>query len=173
MASASSSRIERVAGGAMILARVVLVLANRGGHLPALTRDTLTIALLTVAMLVACGLIVVYLRRKARRIKPVADQWQALAVMGELCAHGWQAEITLYGWGAPVPADAPASRVPLVELEWKQFDEESGRVAVARRVWAPSISEALQSMVEDRRTDVALEEIERSVGEEEDAWWEE
>jgi len=33
--------------------------------------------------------------------------------------------------------------------------------------------EALQSRVEDRRTDVALEEIERSVGKGEDAWWEE
>lgn len=40
---------------------------------------------------------------------------------------------------------------------------------MARRVWAPTIGEALQSMVEDRRTDLALERIER---EEEDAWWE-
>ena len=155
----------------MIVARVVLVLANRGGHLPALTRDTLTIALLTVAMLAACGLIVVYLRRKARRIKPVADQWQALAVMGELCPHGWQAQITLYGWGAPVPEDAPPSRVPLVELEWKQFAEETGQIAVARRVWAPTIGEALQSMVDDRRTDIALEQIEREAAEDGDPWW--
>jgi hypothetical protein len=101
----------------------------------------------------------------------VSDEWQALAVMGELCPHGWQAQITLYGWGAPVPDDAPPSRVPLIELEWKQFDEEPGRVAVARRVWAPTIGEALQLMVEDRRTDVALEQIEHAADEDGDVWW--
>jgi hypothetical protein len=156
------------AGGVFVLASGV-----QGGDARAPGYETFLLALVIAAMTVGCVLIAFYLRRRYRRPKPVGNEWQALAVMGELCAHGWQAEITLYGWGAPVPADAPASRVPLVELEWKQFDEESGRVAVARRVWAPSISEALQSMVEDRRTDVALEEIERSVGEEEDAWWEE
>jgi hypothetical protein len=156
------------AGGVFVLASGV-----QGGDARAPGHETFLLALVIAAMTVGCVLIAIYLRRRYRRPKPVGNEWQALAVMGELCAHGWQAEITLYGWGAPVPADAPASRVPLVELEWKQFDEESGRVAVARRVWAPSISEALQSMVEDRRTDVALEEIERSVGEEEDAWWEE
>jgi hypothetical protein len=156
------------AGGVFVLASGV-----QGGDARAPGYETFLLALEIAAMTVGCVLIAIYLRRRYRRPKPVGNEWQALAVMGELCAHGWQAEITLYGWGAPVPADAPASRVPLVELEWKQFDEESGRVAVARRVWAPTISEALQSMVEDRRTDVALEEIERSVGEEEDAWWEE
>ncbi|MGD0454432.1 MAG: hypothetical protein ABSB69_12605 [Solirubrobacteraceae bacterium] len=157
----------------MIAAFGGFVLANRGGHLPALPGDTLIIALLIAALAVACALIFIYLRRNYRRTKPVADQWQALAVMGELCPHGWQAQITLYGWGAPVPDDAPPSRVPLVELEWKQFDEESGRVAVARRVWAPTIGEALQSMVEDRRTDVALEQIEQAAAEDGDVWWSE
>jgi hypothetical protein len=155
----------------MIASRIGFVLANRGGHLPALPHDTVTIALLIAAMLLGCGLIVFYLRRKSRRAAPVADQWQALAVMGELCPHGWQAQITLYGWGAPVPEDAPPSRVPLVELEWKQFAEESGQIAVARRVWAPTIGEALQSMVEDRRTDIALEQIEQAAAEDGDPWW--
>jgi hypothetical protein len=122
-------------------------------------------------MTAACVLIGIYLRRRQRRPKPVADQWQALAVMGELCPHGWQAQITLYGWGAPVPDDAPPSRVPLVELEWKQFDEEPGRVAVVRRVWAPTIDAALQSMVDDRRTDIVLEQIERDADADEDVWW--
>jgi hypothetical protein len=149
------------------------VLANRGGHLPALTRDTVTIAVLVVLFAGACGLIFVHLRRRYRRAKPVADQWQALAVMGELCPHGWQAQITLYGWGAPVPEDAPPSRVPLVELEWKQFASESGQVAVARRVWAPTIGEALQSMVDDRRTDITLEEIEQAAAEDGEQWWNE
>jgi hypothetical protein len=157
----------------MSAAGVVFVLASgvQGGHEEAPGYETLLLVLFIAAMTAACALIAVYLRRRYRRPKPVADQWQAMAVMGELCAHGWQAQITLYGWGAPVPADAPPSRVPLVELEWKQFEEESGHVAVARRVWAPTIGEALQTMVEDRRTDVALEQIEQAVADEDDAWW--
>jgi hypothetical protein len=151
---------------------VALVFASyRGGSTYAPLYETFVIVPLIAVMTGACVLIGIYLRRRHRRPKPVADQWQALAVMGELCPHGWQAQITLYGWGAPVPEDAPPSRVPLVELEWKQFDEEPGRVAVARRVWAPTIGEALQSMVEDRRTDIALEEIERTADADEDAWW--
>jgi hypothetical protein len=148
-----------------------LVLASGiqgGGPHPPPAHDTLLIVLLIIAMGVGCTMIGVYLRRRYRRPKPVADQWQAMAVMGELCPHGWQAQITLYGWGAPVPDDAPPSRVPLAELEWKQFDEEPGRVAVARRVWAPSIGEALQSMVDDRRTDFTLEQIER--GQDNEGW---
>ena len=104
--------------------------------------------------------------------KAANDQWQALAVMGELCPYGWQAQITVYGWGAPVPADAPPARVPLIELEWEQFEEESGRIAVARRVWAPTIGQALQTMVEDRQTDLTLEQIEQAAAED-DLWWSE
>jgi carbohydrate-binding DOMON domain-containing protein len=141
----------------------------QGGHLSASGHETLLIALVIVAMVAASVLIYVYLRRRDRRPKPVADQWQALAVMGELCPDGWQAQITLSGWGAPVPADAPPSHVPLVELEWKQFDEESNRVLVARRVWAPTIADALQTMVEDRLTDLRFEQIEQAAAEE-DVW---
>ena len=50
----------------------------------------------------------------------------------------------------------------LVELEWKQFDDEAGEVVVARRAWASSIGEALRRMVEDRQTDIALEQIEQA-----------
>ncbi len=71
-----------------------------------------------------------------------------------------------------MPADAPASRVPLVELEWSQYDEQTGQVAVARRVWAPSIAEALQVMVEDRRTDLSLEQIEQEAREGDGFEWE-
>lgn len=142
----------------------------QGGH--AVAHDNLWVALVVVALALGCAAIALYLRHRDRRPKPVRDQWQALAVMGELCPHGWQAHITLYGWGAPVPADAPAWRVPLVELEWKQFDEEPGRIAVARRVWAPTIEEALQTMVNDRHTDITLEQIEQSLAEDEDAWGE-
>jgi len=147
-----------------------VIASYRGGSTYAPLYETFVIVPLIAAMTLACVVIAIYLRRRHRRPKPVADQWQALAVMGELCAHGWQAQITLYGWGAPVPADAPPSRVPQVELEWKQFDDESGRVAVARRIWAPTIGEALQTMVEDRRTDVTLEQIEQAMADEEERW---
>lgn len=152
-----------------------LVIASgvQGGHAPAPAYETLIIGLLVAAMALASVFIFIHLRRRHRRSKPVNDQWQALAVMGELCPDGWQAEITLYGWGAPVPADAPPSRVPLIELEWKQFEQDSGRIAVARRVWAPTIGEALQTMVEDRRTDLTLEQIEQAAADDEDLWWSE
>jgi len=149
-----------------------LVIASyRGGSTYAPLYETFVIVPLIAAMTLVCVLIVFYLRRRYLRPRPVGDQWQALAVMGELCPHGWQAEITLYGWGAPVPEDAPPSRVPLIELEWKQFDEEAGRIAVARRVWAPTIGEALQMMVDDRRTDVTLEQIEQAAVEDDDVSW--
>jgi hypothetical protein len=170
-ASAFSRRTGWGAGDAMSAVGRGLPVASgvQGGHAPA--TDTLQVMLVIVALALGSLLIALYLRRRQRRHKPVADQWQALAVMGELCPHGWQAQITLYGWGAPVPADAPPARVPLVELEWKQFDEESGRVAVTRRVWAPTIGEALQSMVEDRWTDVTLEQIEQAAEDEGDPRW--
>jgi hypothetical protein len=136
--------------------------ATAGGHVPAAWPDTVLIAVAIGALTVACVFIVRYLRRSARRPKQVADQWQALAVMGELCPHGWQAEITLYGWGAPVPEDAPPSRVPQVELTWMEFEADSARVAVARRLWAPTIEQALQTMVDARRTDLTLEQIEQA-----------
>jgi hypothetical protein len=141
-----------------------------GGHPPA-AHDTVVVLLVIALMAVICVPIALYIRRRSLRAKPVSDQWQALAVMGELCPHGWQAQITLYGWGAPIPDDAPPARAPLVELEWKQFAEEPGRVAVARRVWAPTIEGALQVMVDDRRTDLALEQIEQAAEQDDDLLW--
>jgi hypothetical protein len=156
---------------AMISPAAAFVMASyRGGNRSAPGYETLVIGAAIVVMALACVPIFIYLRRRYRRPRPVGNQWQALAVMGELCAHSWQAQITLYGWGAPVPPEAPPSRVPLVELEWKQFEEDSDRVAVARRVWAPTIEQALQMMVEDRRTDITFEQIEEAVAEEEDGW---
>jgi hypothetical protein len=153
-------------GGGLVMAS-----GEQGGHAHAPGLEMLLIALAIAVMAGVSVLIFIHLRRRDRRPKPVTNEWQALALMGELCPHGWQAHITLYGWGAPVPADVPPSHVPLVELEWKQFDEEAGRVAVVRRVWATTISEALQSMVDDRRTDVTLEQIEQAVAGEDDLWW--
>jgi hypothetical protein len=140
-----------------------------GGHFQAPGYETVLVALVVVALLAACVLIAISLGRHHPPPKPIANQWQALAVMGELCPHGWQAQITLYGWGAPVPADAPPSRVPPVELEWKQFDEEPRGVEAARRLWAPTIGEALQAMVDARRTDITFEQLERALAEADDA----
>jgi hypothetical protein len=172
LASAFSERLGWASRQAVNVTGAISLLASyRGGSTYAPAYETLVIVPLIVVMGVAALVIAVYVRRRHRQPKPVADQWQALAVMGELCPHGWQAQITLYGWGAPVPPDAPSSRVPLVELEWKQFEEESGRVAVARRAWASTIAEALQMMVEDRRTDLALEQIEQAAAEDGETWW--
>lgn len=151
-----------------VAARLV-VASYRGGSTYAPLYETFVIVPLIVAMMVACVLISIHLRRRDRRPKPVTDQWQALAVMGDLCPHGWQAHITLRGRDAPEPADSPPSPVPLVELEWKEFDEQPGEVVVARRVWAPTIGEALQMMADDRRTDITLEQIEQTLGETEEA----
>ncbi|MGP0101839.1 MAG: hypothetical protein ACLPUT_09515 [Solirubrobacteraceae bacterium] len=153
------------------LAGIALASGVQGGHARAPFYETFVIALVITLMALAVAQIATYLRRRHLRPKPVTDEWQALAVMGELCPDGWQAKLTLYGWGAPVPDDAPPARVPPVELEWKQFDEEPGHVVVERRVWAPTIEAALQTMVDDRRTDLTLEQIERAADEDEDVRW--
>jgi len=138
--------------------------AFRWGSSSAPLLETVVIVSVIAALAVACALIFRHQRRRARP-KRVVDQWQALAVMGELCPHGWRAQITVYGSGAPLPADAPAARVPPVELEWTRFDARSRQVAVPRRRWASTIRGALQAMVEDRRTDLTLEQIERATEE--------
>jgi len=129
----------------------------RWGSSSAPSQETLVIVLAIAAMALACALLLVRsLRRRARRPPPVRDQWRALAVMGELCPRGWQARIRLYGGTAPMPADAPRSAVPLVELEWRGFDGRSQGVEQARRLWAPTIERALEMMAEERRADVAI-----------------
>jgi hypothetical protein len=148
-----------------------VIASYRGGSTYAPLYETFVIVPLIALMAAGCVLIAIHLSRRQRRPKPVADQWQALAVMGELCPHGWQAQIKLYGSGAPVPEDAPPARRPLIELEWKQFDEDAEQVLVARRLWARSIGGALQTMVDDRRTDLTLEQIEREAASDGDLWW--
>jgi LPXTG-motif cell wall-anchored protein len=147
----------------------VLASGVQGGHAKA--TDTVLVALVIAGLALVGGGLVFFFQRRPRRPRPVTDQWGALAVMGELCPYGWDAQISLYGRGAPMPDDAPPARVPLVALEWKQYDEEPGRVVVARRVWAPTIDLALQSMVDDRRTDIALEQIERAADSDGELGW--
>jgi hypothetical protein len=147
-----------------------IVEGYRWGSNSAPWHETLAIMLAVVAMAIACVLIFRRLRRRERQRKRVVDQWQTLAVMGELCPRGWQAQITLYGDGAPVPLDAPAARAPLVELEWQQFDGEPRQVITARHAWARTIGGALQMMVDDRCTDLDLEQLGHAGGEERGIW---
>jgi len=135
----------------------------RWGSTSAPWLETVVIMLAIAVVAAACVLVfIIGQRRRDRRPKPVADQWRALAVMGELCPHGWQARITLSGCDAPQPAETPPSGAPQVALEWKQYAEKSAQVVMARRVQAPSIGQALQAMVDDRRTDITLEQIEQA-----------
>lgn len=87
---------------------------------------------------------------------------RARATMSELCPHGWRAQITLF---ADVDPDdhrplTPDGRRAQVALDWTELYDGS-RPAVMRRVWAGSVTEALEAMVADRRTDETLEQIER------------
>jgi hypothetical protein len=87
---------------------------------------------------------------------------RARAMMSELCPSGWRASITLCGDGAAAPDDAPAGERSRVCLDWSEMRDEQ-TPAVTRRVWAPTLAEALEAMVMDRRTDETLEAIERTV----------
>jgi hypothetical protein len=106
-------------------------------------------------MLWGLGLLVPRVRRtmrvwrsERRRLQAVANaELRARTLMSELCPHGWRAQITM----------SEGSRVA---LDWAELEDESGHPAVLRRVWAPSIVEALEAMVADRRTDETLEQIE-------------
>jgi hypothetical protein len=69
--------------------------------------------------------------------------------MDELCPHGWRAQLTL--------TDPERGTV---QLEWTEFEDAFHETGVARRLTAPSIHEALEAMVADRRTDVTLQDIE-------------
>jgi len=137
-----------------------VVASYRGGSTYAPLYETFVIVPLIAALAIACVFAFRHLRRRDRRPRRVADQWQALAAMDELCPHGWQAHISLRA--ASERGDAGGPGAPPVELEWTQFDEAGKRVLVARRVSAPAIAEALQWMVADRETDIALERAERA-----------
>jgi hypothetical protein len=83
------------------------------------------------------------------------------ALMSELCPHGWRAQITMFGESDELPPGAPKDRRARVALDWAEIEDETGDVAVVRRVWAASVAEALEAMVADRRMDETLEQIER------------
>jgi hypothetical protein len=161
----------------MLAALFGIVFGVQGGlhttHAPILSEgDVLALIGLVVIGVITGGLARVLLVRRSRRpAPPPRDEWAARAAMEDLCGSGWQAQITLYGWGAPVPDDAPAARRPMVSLDYTEYRSRGSEdVAVVRRIWAPSIGAALEAMVDARRTDAALEEIERAATAEGDPW---
>jgi hypothetical protein len=97
------------------------------------------------------------LRRRRVRAEAGAER-RSRVMMSELCPHGWRAELTLYE-GRTV-TDLGESVRGAVALDWYELQAGGVEPAVMRRVWAPSVAEALEAMVADRRTDLALEQIE-------------
>ncbi len=57
-----------------------------------------------------------------------------------------------------------------MELEWQQFDGEPRQAIAARHAWARSIGGALQMMVDDRCTDLDLEQLEHAGGKDRGVW---
>jgi hypothetical protein len=142
-------------------------------HGPGPSVATIGLIALVVCVPVVAAIMIVVLagwsrtlmrRRRARRGELRAAnhfEGRARALMGELCPHGWRAQITLFSSDDELPPDAPVGPRSRVALDWAEIDDEFGHVAVIRRVWAPTIAEALDAMVVDRRMDEALEQIER------------
>jgi hypothetical protein len=100
-------------------------------------------------------------RGRRRQLRAAANaERRARALMSELCPYGWRAQISLFeSADQQLPEGAQGAR-DKVALDWTELRDESGRPAVMRRVWAPTIGEALDAMVADRRTDETLEQIE-------------
>ena len=122
------------------------------------------------ATLLACALltatVLLLSRYKQRRDTTVLREWRARQRMQELCPDGWAARIILYGDGAPKPDDAPQADGRNVCVEWTEYEHDAAghtEVAVARRMWARTITGALRGMVADRELDVELEKIEQEV----------
>jgi hypothetical protein len=97
-----------------------------------------------------------------RRFRMAANgEGRTRGMMDELCPHGWRAEITLFGAAEELPGDHRRDHRCRVALDWTEFDHDSGRPAVVRRVWARTVGKALDAMVTDRLTDETLQQIEQ------------
>jgi hypothetical protein len=123
------------------------------------------VAATALACLLLTATILLLTKFRRRRDAMVVREWQAREQMQKLCPDGWSARIVLYGDGAPLPDDAPAGERNVC-VEWAEYESDpAGRpeVAVARRMWARTITGALRGMLADRQLDVELEKIERKV----------
>ena len=125
---------------------------------------------IVAATVLACALltatVLLLSRYKRRREALVLRERGARERMQELCPDGWAARIMLYGDGAPLPDDAPSAGDRNVCVEWTEYEHDAAGhtdVAVARRMWARTITGALRGMLADRELDVELEKIERKV----------
>jgi hypothetical protein len=135
---------------------------QKGGGL-GVSIEILGVTLLACALLTATVLLLS--RYKRRRDAMLLREARARARMQELCPDGWSARIMLYGDGAPLPDDAPSGERKVC-VEWTEFEHDAAGhtdVAVARRMWARTITGALRGMLADRELDVELEKIERKV----------
>jgi hypothetical protein len=121
-----------------------------------------------LACLILTATVLLLSRHRKRRDALIVRERAAREQMQELCPNGWTARIVVYGEGAPMPDDVPSSDRQVC-VEWAEYEPDSAghnQVAVARRMWAKTISGALRGIVADRQLDHELEEIERSVAEE-------
>ena len=108
--------------------------------------------------------------RRRRRRAAWSAELRARAMMDELCPHGWRAQIILLGASDQLPGEAPGARRDRVSLDWIAFEADRSSGGVVRRVSAPTINEALEAMVADRRTDETLERIEQAALADGDNW---
>ena len=108
--------------------------------------------------------------RRRRRHAAINAEQRARAQMSELCPYGWRAQITLLEGIDEEQGPVPSAKRSRVALDWAEIRDETGRAAVMRRVWAPTIAQALDAMVADRRTDHTLEQIEQGAAAE-GAFW--
>jgi hypothetical protein len=131
-----------------------------------------TLALLSLELALSRSRHALRSRRSNRRREHAAAtaETRARALMSELCPHGWSAQITLIGELDEQIPTAPDGRPARVALDWAELEHGSGRPVVTRRVWAPTIGEALDAMVADRRTDETLEQIEHGAVAHGDVW---
>jgi hypothetical protein len=117
---------------------------------------------LALAATVVLTIIGVRRARQGAGTAVLAGEQDAYAEMDRLCPHGWEAQITVHGarMRGAAPPGAPAHPI---ELVWRELtDRPLGpeTVAVTRRLWASDINAALAAMVQSRRTDALLEEVE-------------
>ena len=99
---------------------------------------------------------------RGRRLRAAAtSEMRSRMQMDELCPHGWQAQIIVFSRAEDLPPEAPDPERVRVALDWAQLElGVSPETIVVRRVWAESVTQALEAMVADRTTDETLQGIE-------------